>query len=81
MLLVYIPCKNLSEAETLGRVLLQKKLCGCINILPEIASLFFWPEASKTIEKNKKKFFRRPNSYRNIFLKNLHAGAKVYIPH
>jgi hypothetical protein len=33
------------------------------------------------LRQKKKEIFRRPDSYRNIFLKNLRASAKVYTPH
>ena len=32
-------------------------------------------------QKKQKEIFRRPDSYQNIFLKNLRVSAKVYTPH
>ncbi|PIV70759.1 divalent-cation tolerance protein CutA [Candidatus Roizmanbacteria bacterium CG17_big_fil_post_rev_8_21_14_2_50_39_7] len=50
ILLVYIPCKSEEQARTIGRHLLSKKLCACINIYPEMGSLYFWPPKSETME-------------------------------
>jgi periplasmic divalent cation tolerance protein len=52
MLIVYITCANQAEAEEIAGRLLSKKLCGCVNILPGAASIYFWPENSQTIEKS-----------------------------
>ncbi|NTU73119.1 divalent-cation tolerance protein CutA [Candidatus Roizmanbacteria bacterium] len=40
VLLAYIPCKDITEAEQIGSELLKRKLCGCINIIPEITSMY-----------------------------------------
>ena len=42
MVLVYCPCPDLSEAKRLGHVLLDARLAGCINILPNMVSLYEW---------------------------------------
>ena len=42
MLLIYVPCKNQEEAKKIGRVLVKEKLACCINILPNIHSIFPW---------------------------------------
>lgn len=52
IVLVYIPCKSLEQAETIGKDLLSKRLCACINIYPEMHSLYFWPPKSKTLEES-----------------------------
>jgi len=35
-------CASIKEAETIGNALLTKKLVACINIIPEMQSLFEW---------------------------------------
>ena len=41
MILAYITCKDGEQADSIGRVLLDKKLAGCVNIFP-IASMYLW---------------------------------------
>lgn len=50
MLLCYITCENLEQAKSIGRHLMVKKLCACVNILPEMYPLFFWPPKSEKID-------------------------------
>jgi periplasmic divalent cation tolerance protein len=52
MILVYIPCKNIPQATTIGKLLLHKKLCACINIIPSMHSIYLWPPGSDTLEKS-----------------------------
>jgi periplasmic divalent cation tolerance protein len=42
MLVVYVTCKEKEEAHLIGKKLLQKKLCYCINIVPSILSMYRW---------------------------------------
>lgn len=39
---LYITCKNKDEAKSIGLSLLKKRLIACVNILPEIQSLYWW---------------------------------------
>ena len=41
MALVYITCKDSSEAEKISRQLLEKRLIACANIFP-IKSMYWW---------------------------------------
>lgn len=50
--MVYIPCKSEEQARTIGRHLLSLKLCACINIYPEMESVYFWPPKSGTVEES-----------------------------
>jgi len=50
MILVYTTCKDIREAKKIGAYLLKKRLCGCINIFPAMASSYFWPPHSGKIE-------------------------------
>ena len=38
----YITAGNMEEAEKLARVLVEKKLAACVNVLPGIKSFFYW---------------------------------------
>ena len=42
MLLIYVPCKNESEAKKIGRVLVKEKLVCCANVIPKMRSVFIW---------------------------------------
>lgn len=38
----YITARNVKEARKIGSVLLEERLAGCINIIPEIESMYWW---------------------------------------
>lgn len=50
LLLIYITCKDRSEAEDIGRALLKKRLVACVNIIPGMHSMYLWPPKKGTIE-------------------------------
>lgn len=39
-----------AEAESLGRLLVDKRLVACVNILPQITSIFWWEGSIATEE-------------------------------
>ncbi|MBI5345747.1 MAG: divalent-cation tolerance protein CutA [Chlamydiae bacterium] len=95
MILVYITCKNVSEAQKIGKLLLEEKLCACINILPKMTSLYYWPKdklnvdsesllLAKTLKAKYKKleaFVKRVHSYDNpcIMALEVFAVSKDYL--
>jgi hypothetical protein len=42
---VYTTHPSVVEAERIGRELLQRRLCACVNILPGMVSLYWWQGA------------------------------------
>jgi periplasmic divalent cation tolerance protein len=40
--LVYITCKNQSEAKKIGNYLISEKLAACVNIIPKVNSIYIW---------------------------------------
>lgn len=50
MILVYITCSSPEEAKKIGMHLLEKRLCGCINIIPGMNSVYFWPPKTGKFE-------------------------------
>ena len=50
MLLVYVTCKDETESEKISKILLEKKLCACTNIIKEMKSFYFWPPKSHKVE-------------------------------
>ncbi len=53
MIIIYIPCSSITEAQKIGEHLLSKRLCACIAIIPQIQSLYYWPPKKDKIEKAK----------------------------
>jgi periplasmic divalent cation tolerance protein len=39
---VYTTYPSLVEAEKAGRTLVERRLCGCVNILPGMVSYYWW---------------------------------------
>src|SRR5215831_14045063 len=42
---VYTTNPSVVEAERIGRELVEKRLCACVNILPGMVSLYWWQGA------------------------------------
>ncbi|HIP34606.1 MAG TPA: divalent-cation tolerance protein CutA [Methanothermococcus okinawensis] len=41
-IIVFITVPNLEVGEKIGNTLVEKKLAACVNIIPEIKSVYFW---------------------------------------
>jgi len=39
---VYMTCATAQEAEDIGRVLVERRLAACVNILGAVRSLYWW---------------------------------------
>ncbi len=39
---VYTTYPSIVEAEQAGRALVERRLCGCVNILPGMVSYYWW---------------------------------------
>lgn len=48
--LIFVTCCSSEEAETIGNLLVAKRLAACVNVIPEVRSIFFW---EKKISKEK----------------------------
>ncbi len=53
LLLVYITCESLAQAKSIGKHLMNKRLCACVNIFPEMHPMVFWPAKANVIEEGK----------------------------
>ena len=42
---VYTTYPSIVEAEATGRTLVERRLCACVNILPSMASIYWWQGA------------------------------------
>lgn len=40
--LVYVTSPTVTEAKKIGRILVEKRLAACVNILNTVESLFWW---------------------------------------
>lgn len=45
ILLIYTTFGTLSDAETAGRALVERRLAACVNILPAMVSIYQWQGA------------------------------------
>jgi periplasmic divalent cation tolerance protein len=43
--LVYVTTSDISEAKKIGRMLVEKRLAACVNILGGVQSLYWWEGA------------------------------------
>jgi periplasmic divalent cation tolerance protein len=48
--IIYVTCSDKSEAEKIGKHILEKRLAVCINIIPDMTSFYFWPPREDKIE-------------------------------
>ncbi|HLC49953.1 MAG TPA: divalent-cation tolerance protein CutA [Candidatus Nanoarchaeia archaeon] len=87
MVLLYVTCKNIREAEKISIHLLNKKLIACANIFP-VKSMYLWKGKiakskecvmiAKTSNKNLKKAeneIKRMHSYDVPCILNINSGA------
>jgi len=49
-IVVLVTCPSVEEAEKIGKLLVTKSLVACVNVIPEVKSIFFW---EKKISKEK----------------------------
>ncbi|MFH0942732.1 MAG: divalent-cation tolerance protein CutA [Candidatus Beckwithbacteria bacterium] len=53
MLMIYTTWESVEQAKKAAKHLLDKRLCGCVNIYPEMIPMFFWPPKSGKIDESK----------------------------
>lgn len=53
MILVYVTCDSVKQAEEIAEEIMKKKLCACVNIFENMQPMFFWPPKSGKIDKSK----------------------------
>lgn len=42
MTFLYVTTSSLEEAQKLAKLLLEKRLCACVNLYPQVRSLYWW---------------------------------------
>jgi periplasmic divalent cation tolerance protein len=40
--IVYTVCSSVDEAKSIGKALVEEKICACVNIIPGMHSIYFW---------------------------------------
>ena len=40
--IVYTVCSSIEEARMIGENLIRNKYCACVNIIPEMESIYWW---------------------------------------
>jgi len=53
MIVVYVTCESVEQAEQIGEHIMKKKLCACVNIYKDMQPMFFWPPKTGNIDKGK----------------------------
>jgi len=53
LILVYTTWESEEQAKSAGKHLLEKRLCGCVNIYPEMIPMFWWPPKENKIDGTK----------------------------
>lgn len=50
LLLVYTTHASVAAAKKIGKQLLENRLAACVNIIPSIQPMFFWPPQTGNID-------------------------------
>lgn len=50
LILIYITCESEKEAKKIGKHLLEKRLCGCVNIIDGMKAMYWWPPKANKLE-------------------------------
>jgi periplasmic divalent cation tolerance protein len=76
---VYITCSGEKEAEKIGRILVEKKLVACVNIIPNIKSIYRW---NNKIEKSNETliFGKTRESLKNRIIKTVKENHSYEVP-
>lgn len=53
LILVYTTWESVEQAKEAGEDLLKKRLCGCVNIYPEMIPIFWWPPKENKLDGTK----------------------------
>lgn len=53
MIIIFVTCKNKSEAKKIGSALLKKRLAACVVVIPGVFSQYFWPPKKNRIAKSR----------------------------
>lgn len=52
LILVYTTWESVKQAKKAGKELLKKRLCGCVNIFPNVQPVFWWPPKENKLDES-----------------------------
>lgn len=52
LIMVYLTSDSVYQAKEISKKLMQKKLCVCVNIFPDIQPIFFWPPKTGRVDES-----------------------------
>lgn len=47
---LYVTTSSLDEAQKIAQILMERRLCGCVNIYPKVLSMYWWEGKIETSE-------------------------------
>lgn len=53
LILIYTTWESTRQAKAAAKHLLKKRLCGCVNIFPEVNPIFWWPPKTNKLDESK----------------------------
>lgn len=53
LIFIYTTWSSAVEAKKAAKHLLTKRLCGCVNIIPNVCPMFWWPPKANKIDSSK----------------------------
>ncbi|GEB70068.1 MULTISPECIES: divalent-cation tolerance protein CutA [Pseudoalteromonas] len=73
--LIFTTCKDEPEARALARALVEKKLAACVNVLPNIGSIYMWEGEIAEATETKLLIKTKLDKMNDVFLtiKELHS--------
>ena len=73
--MIFTTCKDEAEARSLARALVEKKLAACVNILPNMGSIYMWEGEVAEATEAKLLIKTKADKMNDVFLtiKELHS--------
>ncbi len=53
LILVYTTWESVEQAKKAAKHLLEKRVCACVNIYPQMEPMFWWPPKENKIDESK----------------------------
>ncbi len=53
LIFIYTTWESVEQAKKAAKILLEKRVCGCVNIFPEMQPMFWWPPKQNKLDESK----------------------------